>query len=348
MGDPGLDPALTMTRGHARSRAGGVALATFALAVALVATLLGGSAIGDATGVAVAGGFRHRHADLVALSRDELPWTSERTPLLPPRPPRDRNGVPMMRWGGRLYYRPGEIAINGMKRIEGYLDTGKQAQLDQALLQARFLRRMALTRRHADWLPFWFDYPAGGQRAPWFNAMGQGLVLSFFVRLHALTGDPAHLDAARLVFRSFRRSQRSGGPWVAFVDRAGYLWLEHYPTPRPTHVLNAHLWATFGLYEYWQATRSRAARELLEGAILTMRDHAHRYRRPGALSRYDLRTGSAFSKYHEIHVWQLRLLARISGERSLWRLADRLREDVRPAGYVPGRPRILKPPGAGS
>lgn len=291
-------------------------------------------------------GFRHQAYDLAELQHDELPWTSERPPRLPALPPRDANGVPMIRWtDGRLYYRPGEVAINGMKRIEAYLDTGNQAQLDQVLVQTRHLRRMALDRRDAWWLPFWFDYPGAGQRAPWFNAMTQGLVLSFFVRLYDVTGHAVHLDAARLVFRSFRRLDRHG-PWVSYVDRDRYLWLEHYPMPRPWHVLNAHLWTAFGLYEFWQVTRSPAARELLEGAITTMRAHAWRYRRPGRVSRYDLSTGSAYVKYHEIHVWELRLLSRISGDRYFWRLADRFREDVRPAGYVAGRPRILRWPGS--
>jgi len=83
---------------------------------------------------------------------------------------------------------------------------------------------------------------------------------------------------------------------------------------------------------------------VLEGAITTMRDHVRRYRRPGTISLYDLRNRSVILKYHKIHVWQLRLLGRISGDTYFWRLAERLAGDVKPTGYVPGRPALRKRP----
>ena len=109
-------------------------------------------------------------------------------------------------------------------------------------------------------------------------------------------------------FASFKRLGM-GKPWVAYVDPRRYLWLEHYPGRRPGHVLNAHLHAIFGIYEYWQVTRSDAARRVLRGSITTMRDNAWRYRRRGKTSLYGLRIRSSIYKYHEIHIWQFRLLA---------------------------------------
>ena len=239
---------------------------------------------------------------------------------------------------GERHYRPGALAINGMKRLDAYHDTDDQRQLDQALLQAERLREISLHRREADWLPFTYDYPAAAQRAPWFNAMVQGLALSFYVRLGRITGDPVHMAAAVRVFRSFLRFGTGRKPWVAYRDGRGFLWFEHYPRSRPDHVLNAHLFATIGIYEYWQATRSRQARRVLAAAITTMRENASRYRRPGGRSRYDLRHETTFPKYHAIHVWQLGMLARISGDRSFSRLARRLSEDRRPMAQAPGRP----------
>ena len=269
---------------------------------------------------------------------DRLPWTGDEPLPIPLRGPRDAVGVPMYRVGDRLYYRPGALAINGMKRIDAYRDTGDGSQLEQALKQAERLRKHALERRDAWWLPFWYDYLPAGQEAPWFNAMTQGLVLSFFVRLHHVTGDDVHLQAARQVFRSFQRLGQDREPWVAFVDGWGLLWLEHYPLPNPDHVLNAHLHAIFGIYEYWQATRSPAARRLLNGAVTTMRRRVDRYRQPGGVSIYGLRSRTQNPKYHEIHIWQLDLLAHISGDGYFTRVADQLREDRRPVGKVNGRP----------
>ncbi len=284
-----------------------------------------------------------RHFDLVDLPFDRLPWTSDPPPDLPALPPVDDLGIRMFRWtDGGLYYRPGSVAINGMKRIDAFRDTGDRAQLEQALVQARQLREMAIEQDDAWWLPFWFDYPPEGLEAPWFNAMSQGLVLSFFVRLHRVTGDDVHLRAAEKVFDSFRRlggkDVGRGRPWVAYVADGGYLWLEHYPNARPDHVLNAHMHALIGLYEYWQHTRSVEARQLLEGALTTMRDRAASYRRAGRVSLYGLHSRTNHYKYHQVHIWQLRLLGRMTADESFTELADELAADRSPKHDVPGKP----------
>jgi len=288
--------------------------------------------------------FKVTTFELVDLAFDELPWTNEVPRAPEPDPPTDERGVPLFRWrlDGELYYRPGGLAINGMKRIDAYRDTGERAQLEQALVQARALRRISIKQDDAWWLPFWFDYPPEGLKAPWFNAMAQGLALSFYVRLHRVTGDEAWLTAAERTFETFRRlgSKRSqrGRPWVSFVASGGYLWLEHYPNRTPDHVLNAHLHAVIGLYEFWQHTRSDDARTILEGSLTTIRDQGHRYRKEGAISRYGLRSRSNILKYHEIHVWQLRLLGRMTGDPTFTELAEQMAADRAPVGYVPGRP----------
>ena len=258
-------------------------------------------------------------------------------------PPVDDQGIRLYRWrDGRLYYRPGSVAINGMKRIDAFRDTGDRAQLDQALVLAEKLRGMAIERNDAWWLPFWFDYPPEGLVAPWFNAMSQGLALSFFVRLHRVTGDDVYLEAAEKVFDSYRRLGRTGAgrkrPWVAFVAKGGYLWLEHYPNARPDHVLNAHMHSLIGLYEYWQHTRSAEARQLLEGALTTMRDRAGTYRRQGRVSLYGLHSRTNHYKYHQVHIWQLRLLGAMTGDPWFRELGDALAADRAPKRNVPGKP----------
>ena len=292
--------------------------------------------------------YQTGHFELVDLPMARLPWTRDLPPRLPALAPLDHHGIRVYRReDGRLHYRPGAIAINGMKRIDAYRDTGDRAQLDQALMQARHLRRNRMVLHDAGWAPFWFDYPPEGLKAPWFNAMTQGLVLSFFVRLSRVTGDRVHLRAAEEVFESFRRlgpgepdTQRSSTrrPWVAYVDERRYLWLEHYPTAHPDHVLNAHLHALIGLYEYWQHTRAAEARRLLEGALTTMRDRAQQYRRKDRASVYGLRSRTNHVKYHQVHIWQLRLLGRMTGDPFFSRLGDTLASDVALRGDVPGRP----------
>jgi hypothetical protein len=131
---------------------------------------------------------------------------------------------------------------------------------------------------------------------------------------------------------------------VSFVGDDRFLWLEHYPQRRSSHVLNAHLHAVFGLYELWAVTREPWVRQLVRGGITTMRARIAWFRRPGQLSLYDLVNRTAHGKYHAIHVWQLRFLARISGDPFFWTMADRFARDARPPRLVPGRPKIQRRP----
>lgn len=293
------------------------------------------------------GSFAVRAFDLRSLPAAELSFSGFRRAPLPPKGHLDRDGVPMRRWGDRWVYPTGGLSMTGMKRIVAYQVTGDRRQLDQALRQAATLRRIAIRADDAWWLPHDFDYGAEGMRAPWFNAMTQGLALSFFIRLHRVTGDEIHLDAAHAVFRSFERIGRGHRRWVAYVDGDRHLWLEHYPNRHPDHVLNAHLHAIFGLYEYWQATRGRSARRILEGSITTMRDRLHEYRVPGGTSYYGLYHRERIAHYHTIHVWQIGLLGRISGDDWFLRMARRFREDQgsgRPGRGAPGYPPLPPSP----
>jgi hypothetical protein len=292
--------------------------------------------------------YHASHFELRDLPYDRLPWTNDPPPRLPALEPTDGNGIKLFRWiDGQLYYRPGSVAINGMKRIDAYRDTGDRAQLEQALVQARHLRNSATEINDAWWLPWLFDYPPESLKAPWYNAMSQGLALSFFVRLHRVTGDEVHLRAAERIFQSFRRLGRTNSgaprPWVANVGEKGYLWLEHYPNAQPDHVLNAHLHALNGLYEYWQHTRSPEARQLLEGALTTMKDLAGRYRRKGRVSIYGWRSRTNHFKYHQVHIWQLRLLGRMTGDRYFTELGNTLAADRSPKRNVPGEPSVSRP-----
>lgn len=90
-------------------------------------------------------------------------------------------------------------------------------------------------------LPYRFDLPAEHQVAPWFSAFTQGQALALMSRLGRL--DDARVIAATLL----RPSQLTKDGW----------FLEY---PGQPVVYNGHLFAAFGLYEFWRATGDPAAK----------------------------------------------------------------------------------------
>jgi hypothetical protein len=141
-----------------------------------------------------------------------------------------------------------------------------------------------------------------------------------------VTRDPGYVDTAHAVFLGFRALGPDRRFWVDYVvDRD--LWLEEYPSSRPSHVLNGFNFALFGLYDYERLARDPAAHQLLEGALSTMRRRAGAFRVPGELSYYDLGHKTQWPHYHEIHIWQLRDLTAMSGDPYFANLATALAAD---------------------
>lgn len=272
--------------------------------------------------------FKHRHFELASLPWSELWLNGGPIQKFKAIGPTDADGIPMYRWGDKFYYHPVKIELQGLFRLDSYVRTGDARYLPTLRKFDAKLRSMALDSDNGSWfLPDSFDLTTEGMPAPWFNSMSQGLGLSFFSRMYRLFGNPVDLAAATRLFRSFEVRGPRRGPWVSQLEH-GEVWLEHYPDGINLHVLNAHMHALFGLYDYWQEVRTPEARHVLEAAITTMRDNVDRFRRPGGISVYCLIHPIISMKYHHLHVKQLKQLARVSGDDYFSEEAKLFRQDA--------------------
>jgi hypothetical protein len=257
------------------------------------------------------------------LAWPDLPMNGNPLLSLKVPPNSDADGIAYKIVDGRRVYSPGNLGSDGIRYVDAYVRTGDPAYLDRAVVRAKKLVSMSRLARGGRWFPYLYDHPSEKLRAPWYSAYSQGFALSLFVRLYRVTGGQAWADRARETAMSFRRLGRTIQPWVSYV-RTNRLWLEEYPSSTPTHVLNGFNFALFGLYDYERLTRDPVARELLRGALRTMRSYGTSYRVPGGVSLYDLVHRTQFIKYHRIHIWQLRDLSLISGDSWYRRLAGQL------------------------
>jgi hypothetical protein len=248
----------------------------------------------------------------------KLPWNALRLTDRKPIPvktvgPRDAKGVPMrpLGPGGRLVYNPTVIAQQGMKRLDAYRRTKMKVHLRQARKYADTLVRLSDGGKRRRWQPHL--YALGVHKKGWVNSNSHGLVLSFISRYYRLTGADKRLNQARRLVRAFE--QRPGNErWFSNVTAGRYLWFEHWPDGTKDHTLNAHINAIFGLYDYWAATGDPMAEQYIKGGIKTVRDKLYRFRRKGNLSRYSMASTEGTVHYHETHIEQLRILARITDD----------------------------------
>jgi hypothetical protein len=236
--------------------------------------------------------------------------------------PVDAQGVALTPLNGRKVYHPLVIARYGVVLLHSYRITHDPAFVDRAEVNAAFLINTAVSRDGALYFPYRFKYALFGNPSdlmdpPWYSVMAQGAALTLFERLFAVTGEERWRTAADSTFATFVQRRRARRPWTVFVARNNgrkYLWLEEYAKNPPTQVLNGFLYALVGVWEYARASRDASALHVFDGAATTIRHQVQRFRVPGGVSYYSLRVHAQYRDYHCVHVWQLKLLTRMTGD----------------------------------
>lgn len=270
--------------------------------------------------------FNVRDGEIVTLAWADLPMNGLGLLGLTARPGTDQEGIEFKQVGNTYYYSPGQIAASGVRYVDAYVRTGNPAYLDRAVVRARKLLELGRRSGEALVFPYGFAWPTEGLAAGWVSGYSQGFALSLFVRLYRVTGDWTWMESAQAIFQSFRLLGPKRSSWVAYAPNR-YLWLEQYPARTPTHVLNGHLYALFGLYDYERLTRDPAATQMLRGAIATVRRFGPSYRVPGEISLYDLVHRTQHGHYHRIVIDQLEELTTMTGDPWFAELAATFRAD---------------------
>jgi heparosan-N-sulfate-glucuronate 5-epimerase len=242
--------------------------------------------------------------------------------------PYDAEGIPLLDYHGKigLQYNPIAIAQWGLGNLNLFLRSNDQERKRKSVAAADWLvKRLELNRfgvpvwnHHFDW-----EYRTP-LKAPWYSGLAQGQGISLLVRIAQETGKSEYLDAATRAFIGFSKSTEEGG--VVFNDERGDLWFEEYIVSPPTHILNGFIWAAWGVYDFFLATKEKTAQELFDRAVETLSKN---------LDRYDLGFWSLYEQsgtrlpmvasrfYHQLHVAQLRLMYRLTGDDVFSRYADR-------------------------
>jgi heparosan-N-sulfate-glucuronate 5-epimerase len=240
----------------------------------------------------------------------------------------DSAGIPILDYHGGIgqQYNPISIAQWGLGNYNLFLQTRSDERRNKFLAASDWLCAHFELNSHGSWV--WnhhFDWEYRSPlKAPWYSALAQGQGISLLVRAYWETGAPAYLDAAERAFTTFLKSTNDGG--VTFTDARGNIWFEEYIVSPPTHILNGFIWAAWGVYDYFLATQSSAARDLFAQAVLTIRANLERYDL-GFWSLYE-QSGTIFPMvaspfYHRLHVVQLRVMHRLTGDEIFARFADK-------------------------
>lgn len=256
----------------------------------------------------------------------------------------DEAGIPLLNYHGKLglQYNPIAIAQYGLGNYNLFRRTGDSDRRVRFLAAADWL----VENLEQNWAGAWvwnhnFDWEYRTPlKAPWYSALAQGQGISLLVRAHKETKGESYLDSSRLAFHAFQRELTNGG--VAYTDPQGNVWFEEYvllsPSENairdhgedfgsnhsersidqtPTHILNGFMWAAWGVYDFYLGTGDPSAQRLFLEAVRTLKRNLHLFD-AGFWSLYE-QSGTRMKMlaspfYHRLHVVQLQVMHRLTGE----------------------------------
>lgn len=240
--------------------------------------------------------------------------------------------------------RPGDVSIHSLS-FRGHLT------IRQQIVQSRDEHEKAFVHA-ADWFVANQDssggWGVGVERkvadgrlslpAGWYSAMGQGHALSLLSRAYLRRGEERYLEAAEKALAPFGKLASAGGVRNVFFSHP---WFEEYPTTPGTFVLNGFMYSLIGLHDYAQLEKSSpsppssftssfaTASALFQEGLTSLKALLPLYD-TGSGSMYDLRhvalntpPNLARWDYHAVHVYLLKWLVAITGDKGLDQVADR-------------------------
>jgi hypothetical protein len=221
-----------------------------------------------------------------------------------------------------------------LTRLDAYVVSGEQVYLDLAIRHAERMALIAYESGDAIYFPYMYEWNLhnfvdAAMEVPWFSGMAQGYMLSAYSRLYEVTGNERYLDLATKTFNSFLQLRGDDPYWTTDLEEGRFLWFEEYarnngPSDR---AFNGHLYATWGLHDYWMVTRDERAVELVDGGLTSILHFLDKWRFPGGQSFYCLNHRQRTASYHGVHAGQLAYVFDITGTPIFLQLADLFIDD---------------------
>ncbi|HWR34482.1 MAG TPA: D-glucuronyl C5-epimerase family protein [Clostridia bacterium] len=245
--------------------------------------------------------------------------------------PFDRSGVPLLDYLGVIgrQHNPIAIAQYALGNYNVFVATGDGSRRTKFLSTADWLVDHLEQNEGGFWVwnhHFDFEYRTP-LRAPWYSGLAQGQGISVLVRAYSETHDDRYLDAARRAFQCLLALAENGG--VIHQDAEGNRWIEEYIVDPPTHILNGFMWALWGVYDFMLLTGDKDARKVWADSLATIKANLHDYDN-GYWSLYE-QSGTplrmiASPFYHQLHIVQLDVMHRLTGDVFFATYADRWRQ----------------------
>lgn len=239
--------------------------------------------------------------------------------------PKDGNGLPLVEVVGYsgLHHNPITIAQFGLYNLQRFTQTNDTEFWDKARICIQwFADNFREWRKDVGAWVYEFGLYFYGPEAPWISGMAQAQAISLLLRGYQVEPDQKWLALTRKAFNAFLRTVEDGGVVAHFQD--GTPVFEEFTTLPPSLVLNGHMFALLGLYDYMKFWNAPEARDLFEQATAGLLRNLPLYD-TGFWNLYDLHPSRRLASpmYVIVHIRLLHVLADMTGETGFRDFADK-------------------------
>lgn len=221
--------------------------------------------------------------------------------------------------GAGKQYNPTLVARYAYALYREHLQTtGSEIRAEtkrKLLIQANWFVENAMAQDGFVTWEYHFDQPTFQATAPWRSAMAQGMGISALLEAYALTGDSRFFRTAKKALDSFLVETTDGGVCTSISDNAA-VYEEVADEDAPSSkILNGHIYALAGVYDYWQLTGDAEAKDIFDDGVRALEILLPQYD-ARVVSFYDIgphRIAGLGGNYNIFHVDQLLWLHQVTG-----------------------------------
>src|SRR5690606_3721747 len=204
----------------------------------------------------------------------------------------------------------GKVAL---KAIKDYKKTRSTKSKKVFLNQLQWIEdNFHETENYGFWF-FPFDFPHYDLQSGWSSVFSQGLMLNVCLEAYKLTGEEKYAVMIEKALKAYLVPVEYGG-FMRKWDKQE-IWLEEYPTKKPSRVLNGFIYGLVGVYNVYQDLDLDFAKKIFDSAINTLKNHLKDWDLTySSLYNSSMNAKIAKENYHEGHVVQLLWLYSVTGE----------------------------------
>lgn len=247
----------------------------------------------------------------------------------------DQNGIPINKTyidvtDKEYVYFPISIGQMGLAVFHTYLQTQSERDKQRFLKFADWFCDNVETSAEfgARWLTD-VALPQYKNPGPWASAFSQARAMNILLRAYQLTGKPEYAELAEKALVPFTKSAQAGGV-TSFTEWGPFY--EEYTTKVPTLVLNGMIFSLCGVYDFARVfPENKLAGKIYEDGIRTLKNILPEYDL-GYWSRYNLCKAEWYPEidpatigYQRLHITQLEMLFKLTGEKIFNKYADKFR-----------------------